>query len=61
MARVRRILHPSDFSKASGAAFAKAVELAKANRPSDVLLRHFADSGDQRWQRFGENSRSGGV
>lgn len=32
MSRIRRILHPSDFSRASGAAFAKAVELAKANR-----------------------------
>jgi nucleotide-binding universal stress UspA family protein len=38
MARVRRILHPSDFSKASGAAFAKAVELAKANRAELVVL-----------------------
>jgi nucleotide-binding universal stress UspA family protein len=38
MARIRRILHPSDFSKASGAAFAKAVELAKANRSELVLL-----------------------
>ena len=26
----RRILHPSDFSRASGAAFKKAVEMAKA-------------------------------
>ena len=31
MARIRRILHPSDFSKASGAAFTTAVELAKTN------------------------------
>ena len=38
MARARRILHPSDFSKASGAAFAKAVELAKANRAELVVL-----------------------
>ena len=28
----RRILHPSDFSTASQAAFKKAVELAKASR-----------------------------
>lgn len=38
MASIRRILHPSDFSKASGAAFTKAVELAKANRAELVLL-----------------------
>ena len=42
MARIRRILHPSDFSKASGAAFAKAVELAKANRADLVLLHVLA-------------------
>lgn len=39
MSRIRRILHPSDFSSASGAAFAKAVELAKANR-SELLVVH---------------------
>jgi len=39
MSRIRRILHPSDFSRASGAAFAKAVELAKANR-AELLLMH---------------------
>jgi nucleotide-binding universal stress UspA family protein len=38
MARVQRIVHASDFSKASGAAFAKAVELAKANRAELVLV-----------------------
>jgi nucleotide-binding universal stress UspA family protein len=38
MAPIRRILHPSDFSKASGAAFAKAVELAKSNRAELVVL-----------------------
>ena len=42
MARVRRILHPSDFSKASGAAFQKAVELAKSNRAELVLLHVLA-------------------
>ena len=42
MARIRRILHPSDFSKASGAAFTKAVELAKANRADLVLLHVLA-------------------
>ena len=42
MARIRRILHPSDFSKASGAAFAKAVELAKANGADLVLLHVLA-------------------
>jgi nucleotide-binding universal stress UspA family protein len=39
MSRIRRILHPSDFSRASGAAFAKAVEMAKANR-ADLLVVH---------------------
>ncbi len=35
----RRILHPTDFSRASGAAFAKALALAKENR-ADLLLVH---------------------
>jgi len=39
MSRFKRILHPSDFSRASGRAFAKAVELAKDNR-ADLLLIH---------------------
>lgn len=42
MARIRRILHASDFSKASGAAFAKSVELAKSNRAELVLLHVLA-------------------
>ena len=37
--RIRRVLHPSDFSRASGAAFSKAVDLAKANR-AELLLVH---------------------
>ena len=36
---IRRILHPSDFSPASRAAFAKAVELAKQNR-AQLILTH---------------------
>ncbi|HEV8143350.1 MAG TPA: universal stress protein [Methylomirabilota bacterium] len=32
MASIRRIIHPTDFSPASSAAFRKAVELAKENR-----------------------------
>ena len=39
MPRIRRILHPSDFSRASGAAFARAVELAKANR-AELIVAH---------------------
>ena len=39
MSRIRRILHPSDFSRASGAAFAKAVEMAKANS-AELLVVH---------------------
>ena len=39
MATIRRILHPSDFSSASRAAFARAVELAKSNR-AELILGH---------------------
>src|SRR5574341_1662480 len=39
MSRIRRILHPSDFSRASWAAFVKAVEMAKMNR-AELLLVH---------------------
>jgi nucleotide-binding universal stress UspA family protein len=39
MSRIRRILHPSDFSRASGAAFMKAVEMAKTNR-AELLVVH---------------------
>lgn len=37
MSRIRRILHPSDFSRASNAAFSKAVEMAETNR-AELLL-----------------------
>ncbi len=39
MSRIRRILHPSDFSSASSAAFAKALEMSKANR-AELLVAH---------------------
>ena len=39
MSRIRRILHPSDFSRASAAAFTKAVDLAKTNK-AELLLVH---------------------
>jgi len=39
MSRIRRILHPSDFSRASGAAFSRAVDLARANK-AELLLAH---------------------
>ena len=39
---MRRILHPSDFSSASRAAFAKAVQLAKADRAELVVLHVLA-------------------
>jgi nucleotide-binding universal stress UspA family protein len=39
MSRIRRILHPSDFSRASGMAFAKAVEMARTNG-AELLLVH---------------------
>jgi nucleotide-binding universal stress UspA family protein len=36
--RIRRIVHPSDFSKASGPAFRKALELAKATRAQLIVV-----------------------
>lgn len=39
MAGIRRIVHASDFSPASRAAFAKALELAKTNR-AELLVVH---------------------
>ena len=39
MSRIRRILHPTDFSRASRAAFAKAVDLAKMNK-AELLVVH---------------------
>ena len=39
MTRIRRILHPSDFSPASRAALTKAIELARSNR-AELLLLH---------------------
>ena len=39
MSRLRRILHPSDFSGASRAAFTRAVAMAKADR-AQLLLVH---------------------
>lgn len=39
MKRLRRILHPSDFSSASRAAFTKALEMAQANR-AELILAH---------------------
>lgn len=39
MSRLRRILHPTDFSRASGAAFARAVAMAKAER-AELLVVH---------------------
>ena len=38
MSRIRRIVHASDFSKASRPAFAKALELAKANRAELIVV-----------------------
>lgn len=38
MSRIRRVLHPTDFSRASAAAFNRAVETAKANRAELLLV-----------------------
>ena len=43
MSRVRRILHPTDFSPASNAAFARAVEMARTNK-AELLLAHVLTS-----------------
>ena len=42
MKRIRRILHPTDFSRASSRAYQQAVELAKANRAELVLVHVLA-------------------
>lgn len=39
MSRIRRILHPTDFSRASSAAYKRAVDMAKGNR-AELLLVH---------------------
>jgi universal stress protein A len=39
MPPIRRILHPTDFSRASSAAFARAVEMAKTSR-AELLVLH---------------------
>jgi nucleotide-binding universal stress UspA family protein len=39
MSRIRRILHPTDFSRASAAAYRRAVDMAKGNR-AELLLVH---------------------
>jgi universal stress protein A len=39
MSRIRRILHPTDFSRASGAAFRKALDLAKTSK-AELLVVH---------------------
>ena len=44
MRPIRRILHPSDFSRASRAAFARAVELARANR-AELTIVHVMSVG----------------
>ncbi len=42
MTKIRRILHPSDFSSASTPAFRRAVEMARANR-AELILLHVID------------------
>ena len=39
MSRHRRILHPTDFSSASGAAFKRAIALAKADK-AQMFIAH---------------------
>lgn len=42
MKRIRRIVHPSDFSTASRPAFARALDLARANRATLTLVHVMA-------------------
>jgi nucleotide-binding universal stress UspA family protein len=42
MSRLRRILHPTDFSSASGAAFKRAVAMAKTDKAQLILLHVLA-------------------
>ena len=42
MSRIRTIVHPTDFSRASTAAFKRAVEMAKANRAGLFLVHVLA-------------------
>jgi nucleotide-binding universal stress UspA family protein len=44
MGRIRRILHPTDFSRASTAAYNRALEMAKANRAELLLVNVFTPS-----------------
>lgn len=39
MSRIRRVLHPTDFSRASAAALKRAIDMAKANK-AELLLVH---------------------
>jgi nucleotide-binding universal stress UspA family protein len=43
MKAIRRIMHPTDFSSASGPAFVKATELAGSQR-AELILLHVADA-----------------
>jgi nucleotide-binding universal stress UspA family protein len=42
MSRIRRILHASDFSRASKAAFAQAIQLARTNRAELTVVHVFS-------------------
>ena len=44
MSRIRRVMHPTDFSRASSAAFKRAVELAKGNRTALTLVHVMSPS-----------------
>lgn len=44
MKRIRRVLHPTDFSRASKGAFDRAVEMAKANGAELLLVNVFTPS-----------------
>lgn len=52
--KVQRVLHPTDFSKASGPAFTKAVSLARQNRAELILvhvLPRVLPAGYAVWQK----------
>lgn len=43
MSRIRRVLHPTDFSRASAAAFKRAIDMARANKAEFEVLGIITD------------------
>jgi len=52
MKRFRRILYPTDFSKAAGPAFTRALQMAEQNRAELLLVHVLPPSGGVRRGRL---------